>query len=615
MFEFPSMRRVFRDDKRQAEFEENGFVVIPYYNEEEMAELRQLYTDLHPDDEQGFFPSTFSQDKNYRQTADQEIRRLGERSIRDYLTDYQVMCGSFIVKSPGPESIMQVHQDMTLVDESEFTGINIWCPLVDLTEENGVLYVLKGSHRLIPTYRGSTIPGVYDDVQEEIIDFMEPLYLKAGEAVIFDQSIIHYSPPNVSDDIRIVTNTYFTHQEARFRTAYFDKDNHQGVVEIFEQDNRFMTDFEQFGQNIYNRPKIGKSLGLFPYEFPKLSLADLETKYGPHQPRVKGKSGPPPIFRDPEIQQQFDRQGFVTLPFLSAEQVAELDRYFDETHPVLPESGFVSDSYSGDFELKKKASDKIVEVFSSSYQRFFQNYTPFGGSFLYKIPSADSDLVLHQDWTIVDESKHIALNVWVPLCDIHAENGPLMVLPGSHYPSFPVMRAPTLPFFFTGNEEVVMKELVPLHVKAGEAVVLNQSLIHYSPPNRSGRIRKAITAGVKTKDAPMIFAYQDMEGDRTSIELFAADDDFLIRFDNFFENVFQRPKMKQSLGMRAYAVPQLERSHLERLVRDMLLGAGFSLQNEPVVLATEISDAPSFWEVYTIPNILREIRFRLFGSS
>jgi ectoine hydroxylase-related dioxygenase (phytanoyl-CoA dioxygenase family) len=621
MFEFPKkMRKVFKDEAQQASFETNGYIVVPYYSKSEIAELLNIYEQLHPVEEQGFYPSTFSKNKHYRQTADHEIRRIGKRSIEKYLTDHTVVCGSFIVKYPGPESVMKVHQDMTLVDESEFTGINIWCPLVDLTETNGVLYVLKGSHRLMPTYRGSTIPGIYDDVQEAIIDFMEPLYLKAGEAVIFDQSIIHYSPPNLSEDIRIVTNTYFTHHNARFQTAYYDQDSHRGQVELFNQDEAFMTDFEQFGQNIYDRPKIGQSQGLFDYGFPKLTLKDLEQAYGKpknHPPAPSHKA--PAIFQNPEHQALFERQGYITLPFLSEEQIAELDHYFDDTHPQLPESGFVSDSYSGDFELKKKASDKIVSVFQPSYERYFQNYTPFGGSYLYKIPSEDSELVLHQDWTIVDEERYVALNVWVPLCDIHADNGPLMVLPGSHYPSFPVLRAPTLPFFFTGNEEVVMKNLVPVHVKAGEAVVLNQSLVHYSPPNRSSHIRKAITAGVKTKGAPMVFHYYDQKKGAAEVEAFAQEDDFLIRFDNFFEDIFKRPKIGKSLGVKPYRVPKLEAASLQYTVKSMLFAAGYSNEapeenttTKAVTPTHQKDDDRTFWQTYTPANILKEMHYRLF---
>src|SRR5690606_6277030 len=181
----------------------------------------------------------------------------------------------------------------------------------------------------------------------------------------------------------------------------------------------------------------------------------------------------------------------------------------DELHPNLPESGFVSGSYSPDFEYKKKISEEIKVVYKRAYEEYFQNYTPFGGTFLYKISSPDSFLNVHQDWTVVDESREVALNIWTPFCDITMNNGHLMVLPGSHYKHYPTLRAPTLPQFFQYDLSIVMEELVPVLVKAGEAVILNQSIIHYSPPNISGEIRKAITAGVKTKDAQMMFHYKD----------------------------------------------------------------------------------------------------------
>jgi hypothetical protein len=41
-----------------------------------------------------------------------------------------------------------------------------------------------------------------------------------------------------------------------------------------------MTDFEQFGHNIADRPKIGTSKGLVDYNFPKISLAQLHSMYG-----------------------------------------------------------------------------------------------------------------------------------------------------------------------------------------------------------------------------------------------------------------------------------------------------------------------------------------------
>jgi ectoine hydroxylase-related dioxygenase (phytanoyl-CoA dioxygenase family) len=281
MFVFPEkMKKVFIDGSIQNEFEEKGYVIVEFYTKEEVDFLIRLYKNLHPKDEKGFFPSTFSKDKNYRKIADEEIRNLGQRSISKYFTDIKVVCGSFIVKSPGQNSMMDVHQDMTLVDESEFTGINIWCPLVELTDENGLLYALPKSHRIFPTFRGASLPTIYKDVYDKVREYSTPLYLKAGQAVIFDQSILHWSKPNLSKEVRPVTNIYVTHKDARFQICYYNEKEHPDKIEIFQQDDSFMTNFDQFGENIYEVPKIGQSLGLFDYDFPILTNRLLDEKYG-----------------------------------------------------------------------------------------------------------------------------------------------------------------------------------------------------------------------------------------------------------------------------------------------------------------------------------------------
>jgi len=614
MFSFPDkMKRVFQDPDKQKQLEELGYVTVQFYTPEEIVELSELYNNLHPVDEQGFYPSTFSRDKNYRQKADEEIRRVGDRTISEVLQDCQVVCGSFIVKYPGPDSEMCVHQDMTLVDETEFTGINIWCPLVDLTETNGAIYVLPKSHRMYPTYRGATVPNIYQDVTKEIVDFMTPLYLKPGEAVIFDQSIIHYSPPNFSDEKRVVTNIYFTHKDARFRTCYYNKEAGEDKVELFEQDSSFMTDFEQFGDNIYDRPKIGKSLGNFDYHFKRLSVADLESAYGKRLVKSQAVRKVPAIFKDPELQQQFDENGYVKVPFLNAAQLKELDELFDELHPELPSEGFISCSYSSDFEYKQKASDHFKRVFEDSYERIFKNYTAFGGSFLFKMPSENSDLVLHQDWTIVDEEKAVALNCWVPLCDTDENNGTLMVLPGSHYPNFPVHRAPTLDFWFNGNEDLIREKLVPMNAKAGEAVILNQSLIHYSPPNRSGKIRKAITSGVKTKGARMMFYYNDRAAAKSELDVYAMDENFLIMFDDFGTDIFLPPKNGTKVKTIEYQLPQPDSNEVKKLLAKF---AGEEIEEEIVMEESTPAEQPqtdsrSFWETYTPQNVFRELISRI----
>ena len=274
------------------------------------------------------------------------------------------------------------------------------------------------------------------------------------------------------------------------------------------------------------------------------------------------------IFKDDAMQAKFERQGFVVVPFLEEKELAFLNELFDELHPQLPSgAGFVSGSYSNDLDYKKKASNTITQLFSKQYERLLVNYQPFGAAFLFKMPSQNSELGIHQDWTIVDEEKYVALNCWVPLTDITEQNGALHVLPGSHYSKIKTRRAPTIPFFFSGNESEVIPHTIPFYVKAGEAVILNQSVIHFSPPNRSDKIRKAITAGVKTKNAPMLFHYK--KKDSNKVIQYKMPEDFLIRFEDFATSIFEEPVLGEKINEMEYQNPVLEKEKLQVVIKKL----------------------------------------------
>lgn len=280
------------------------------------------------------------------------------------------------------------------------------------------------------------------------------------------------------------------------------------------------------------------------------------------------------IFKDDVLQTLFNRQGYVVAPFISTGEVKLLDELFDSLHPSLPKEGFVSSSYSQNYAYKKKASDEIVKIFSKHYERLFQNYQPFGAAFLFKIPSPNSQLAVHQDWTIVDEEKFVALNCWVPLIDADEKNGTLHIIPGSHYDAIKSLRAPTLPFFFTGDDDLVVEQCIPLHVKAGEAVILDQSIIHFSPPNISSKIRKAITAGVKTKGAPMHFHYFNAGEKEEEVEVFEMPEDFLLNFQNFYTDISKRPQTGKSIGWKKYEAPKFKRADLKTELVKLKANAG-----------------------------------------
>ncbi|MFN8276301.1 MAG: phytanoyl-CoA dioxygenase family protein [Chitinophagales bacterium] len=269
-----------RDNQLQAQFEQEGYCVVSFYDQNQIDALTGLYNSLRELPDSGFFPTTFLKDPEVRETINQRIQAIAATSLQRHFIDIKVVNGSFIVKFPSGKSELRMHQDMSLVDESKFCGVNVWCPLVSLTPNNGALYVLPRSHRLVPTYRGASIPNCYDRYAKNILPYLKPLYLEAGQAVVFDQSILHYSPNNRSTQLRVATNIFITQKAASFRMYYFDR-AHPDSVEVFEQKEDFMTQFQQFGYDIYARPTMGTSLGFTPYNFPELTPEHLQASYGP----------------------------------------------------------------------------------------------------------------------------------------------------------------------------------------------------------------------------------------------------------------------------------------------------------------------------------------------
>lgn len=279
MLNFNHKARVFKDVDLQNQLNDNGFVILDFLSSDELQTLNNFYLVKHPETVNGFYTSTFAKDTEYRKEVDSAIQAQMKRNLENYFFDYKIHCGSFIVKGADEKSVLKMHQDMTLVDESIYTGINIWIPLIDLTTENGAIEVLPRSHRLFKTFRGASLPDIYDGIENSVYKVMQPFYLKAGQAIVFDQSIIHYSPANKSDKVRPVINTFITHKDATIQICYWDK-NSRNEIELFNQAPDFMVNFQNFGHDIFRKPSIGESIGFVPFDFPKITKELLAQEYG-----------------------------------------------------------------------------------------------------------------------------------------------------------------------------------------------------------------------------------------------------------------------------------------------------------------------------------------------
>lgn len=239
------MRRILHDQKLQAEFEENGYVVVPFLERSQIRQMLDLYASLDYDLNAGFHATILSKKVDVKRKVNTEVEKLFAPIANKYLLNYKPLLANYTVKEPGKESLFEFHLDWSMVDEDKHISITVWCPLMDVDKHNGNLVVLKGSHRLGRSMRGHRGMFIYtfDKNFKDSIGQCEKvaLALKAGEAVIYDHKLFHGSPPNMTDKVRVAINQAMIPVETE-SVHYQINDN--GYIDIYQVDKDFYARYD-----------------------------------------------------------------------------------------------------------------------------------------------------------------------------------------------------------------------------------------------------------------------------------------------------------------------------------------------------------------------------------
>lgn len=200
------IQNLFKDQEVQNKIVEKGWVTMQYLNTEEIEFLKEFYfKNTSNNSLSGFHATMFHKDKIYKQKVNEIIQNtINHKFSNCFSDDYKLLYANFMVKEKGLNSKMKWHQDWSYVHENQYNSYAIWIPLQDLNENNGVFTIAEESHKLNNFVRG---PGVEDSfISEKWINEnfkINPLYLKAGEAVIWHHRLLHASPPNMTDIPRV----------------------------------------------------------------------------------------------------------------------------------------------------------------------------------------------------------------------------------------------------------------------------------------------------------------------------------------------------------------------------------------------------------------------------
>lgn len=270
------MKGMFHDPKLQEQFDKDGYVIIDLLSSLQVEDLKKQYFELESSrggmrkeydvqfEEQKEITYEFTfidSSTNYKQLVFDKVTSVFTPLINEYLIDYHPIIANYIHKSSHKGEV-PMHQNWAFVDETKKTSISVWCPLVDSNEKNGTLQVVPGSHKRFAPVRGPMIPWELEHLKEEIIqNDMFPFNIKAGQAAIIDDSIIHYSAPNETEGLRLAIQLIMTPPNTPSIHYHMTKENDQEVIKIYEVDREFYMAFHP-----WLNPKDQKLIKTIPYK-------------------------------------------------------------------------------------------------------------------------------------------------------------------------------------------------------------------------------------------------------------------------------------------------------------------------------------------------------------
>lgn len=255
------MRPTLKDQKLQNEFDATGYVVVDLFKPSEIAELKRIISKPEVEKaESGFNIETsyklsfFSDSPAYRKKVFELIGSYCQPFVDRFLDNYEPLIVNTFDKKPG-EGEVPIHQNWTFVDESNATSVSVWIPMIDTTRINGTMEVVKGSHEFLSKFRSPSIPWAFENLRGIIRDeFMQPINTEVGQAVILDDSILHYTSVNNSNEIRTAVQLIMKPKEAA--ALHYYKHANSNRVDVYEVDSEFFTKFKM--NEVPDAPKMGE---------------------------------------------------------------------------------------------------------------------------------------------------------------------------------------------------------------------------------------------------------------------------------------------------------------------------------------------------------------------
>lgn len=240
-------------------------------------------------------------------------------------------------------------------------------------------------------------------------------------------------------------------------------------------------------------------------------------------------------FKDETHSHTFREDGFLVVPLLDDSEILELTRFYRSlANGYKTPFGFHVSMDDKDPQFIKTIHEKAMEICLPRLEDWLRNFRAFSGRFLVKDPHRRSIVTPHQDWSFVNETDSCSAIVWIALVDVAIHNGALGVLRGSHLLNTGY-RASPLPIFeapYQGFAHKLFSRLDMIPMKKGEAMIMDNRLVHGSPPNLSNKDRLVMGFEITHSESQLLHYFLAQREGRHCILKYNIDDTFFYNYSN-----------------------------------------------------------------------------------
>ncbi|MBC8757039.1 phytanoyl-CoA dioxygenase family protein [Kordia sp. YSTF-M3] len=257
---------IFHDEAMNSEFAAQGYQILTIDNFDVLNELLAVYNETSLNYNAGFTATLLVPDHSHRKLIHEKVASILAPTIKRYFKSYRQMCCGYAVKKGNDvNSYMPLHQDISMAKPEGRAGLSFWFPLVATDKENGNLQLVPKSHLFYRHERAAGTSFPLLEQEEKLREhYLKPIPTKLGQAIVFDQTLFHASPPNMSEKDRVVATNVLLPEEKP--TFYYHRKVETTPVEL--EAYKVEDDF-YFSHQLGTRPKDLEAIENFKEHAPK----------------------------------------------------------------------------------------------------------------------------------------------------------------------------------------------------------------------------------------------------------------------------------------------------------------------------------------------------------